>query len=121
MQIQHSSDTCKILGKLHGGAALSECILATCQSYVESNRYLILEKRSLRNEPILDINEVFYVFQLAVPYSYFIQKSIFLLRIDNSGWSVNSSTLFDVAGMSCCQRKYHVLYIIRQPIINSIY
>ena len=43
------------------------------------------------------------------------------LRIDNSSWSVNSSTLFDVAGMSWCQRKYHVLYIIRQPIINSIY
>ena len=44
-----------------------------------------------------------------------------LLRIDNSGWSVNSSTLFDVAGMRWYQRKYHVLYIIRQPIINSIY
>ena len=44
-----------------------------------------------------------------------------LLRIDNSGWSVNSSTLFDVAGMRWYQRKYHVLYTIRQPIINSIY
>ena len=43
------------------------------------------------------------------------------LRIDNSGWSMNSSTLFDVAGMRWYQRKYHVLYIIRQPIINSIY
>ena len=43
------------------------------------------------------------------------------LRIDNSGWSVNSSTLFDVAGMRWYQRKYHVLHIIRQPIINSIY
>ena len=42
------------------------------------------------------------------------------LRIDNSGWSVNSSTLFDVAGMRWYQRKYHVLYIIRQPTINSI-
>ena len=46
---------------------------------------------------------------------------VLVLRIDNSGWSVNSSTLFDVAGMSWYQRKYHVLYIIRQPIINSIY
>ena len=43
------------------------------------------------------------------------------LRIDNSGWSVNSSTLFDVGGMRWYQRKYHVLHIIRQPIINSIY
>ena len=43
------------------------------------------------------------------------------LRIDNSGWSVNSSTLFDVAGMSWYQRKYHVLYIIRQPIINYLW
>ena len=73
MQIQHSSDTSKILGELHGGAALSECLLATCQSYLEINRYLILEKRSLRNEPILVLNEVFYVFQRAVPYSYFIE------------------------------------------------
>ena len=44
-----------------------------------------------------------------------------VLRIDNSGWSVNSSTLFDVAGISWHQRKYHVLYTIRKPIINSIY
>ena len=44
-----------------------------------------------------------------------------LLRIDNSGWSVNSSALFDVAGMRWYQRKYHVLYTIRKPIINSIY
>ena len=43
-----------------------------------------------------------------------------LLRIDNSGWSVNSSALFDGAGMRWYQRKYHVLYTIRQPIINSI-
>ena len=43
------------------------------------------------------------------------------LRIDNSGWSVNSSALFDVAGMRWHQRKYHVLHIIRQQIINSIY
>ena len=47
MQIQHSSDTCKMLGELHGGAALSECQLATCQSYLEINRYLILEKNHL--------------------------------------------------------------------------
>ena len=43
------------------------------------------------------------------------------LRIDNSGWSVNSSALFDGAGMRWYQRKYHVLYTIRQTIINSIY
>ena len=43
------------------------------------------------------------------------------LRIDNSGWSVNSSALFDVAGMRWYKRKYHVLYTIRQPIINTIY
>ena len=43
------------------------------------------------------------------------------LRIDNSGWGVNSSALFDVAGLGWCQRKYHVLYTITQPIINSIY
>ena len=43
------------------------------------------------------------------------------LRIDNSGWSVNSSALFDGAGMRWHQRKYHVLYTIRQTIINSIY
>ena len=41
-------------------------------------------------------------------------------QIDNSGWSVNSSALFDVAGMRWYQRKYHVLYTIRQPIIKSI-
>ena len=35
------------------------------------------------------------------------------LRIDNSGWSVNSSALFDVTGMRWYQRKYHVLYTIR--------
>ena len=40
--------------------------------------------------------------------------------IDNSGWSVNSSDLFDVAGMRWYQRKYYVLYTIRQPIIDSI-
>ena len=79
MQIQHSSDTCKILAELHSGAALSEGLLATCQSYLEINRYLILEKRSLRNEPILVLNEISYVFQLAVPYSYYIQKTIFFL------------------------------------------
>ena len=76
MQIQHSSDTCKMLGELHDGAALSECLLVTCQSYLDINRYLILEKRSLRNETILALNEVFYVSQLAVLYSYFIQKKI---------------------------------------------
>ena len=43
------------------------------------------------------------------------------LRIDNSGWGVNSSPLFDVAGKRWYQSKYHVLYTIRQPIINSIY
>ena len=43
------------------------------------------------------------------------------LRIDNSGWSVNCSALFDVAGMRLYKSKYHVLYTIRQPIINSIY
>ena len=43
------------------------------------------------------------------------------LRIDNSGWSVNSSALFDVAGMRWYQRKYDVLHIIKQPIISSIY
>ena len=43
------------------------------------------------------------------------------LRIDNSGWSVNSSALFDGAGMRWYQRIYHALYTIRQPIINSIY
>ena len=48
-------------------------------------------------------------------------RFILFLRIDNSGWSVNSSALFDVAGMRWYQRKYHVLYTIRQPIINSIY
>ena len=42
------------------------------------------------------------------------------LRIDNSGWSVNSSTLFDKAGLRWNQSKYYVLYIIRQPIINSM-
>ena len=45
----------------------------------------------------------------------------YLLRIDNSGWGVNSSPLFDVAGKRWYQSKYHVLYTIRQPIINSIY
>ena len=44
-----------------------------------------------------------------------------VLRIDNSGWSVNCSALFDVAGMRWHVRKYHVLYTIRQPIIHSIY
>ena len=43
------------------------------------------------------------------------------LRIDNSGWSVNSSTLFNVAGTRWYQTKYYVLYTIRQPIIDSIY
>ena len=43
------------------------------------------------------------------------------LRIDNSGWGVNSGALFDVAGMRWYQRKYHALYTIRQPVINSIY
>ena len=46
---------------------------------------------------------------------------IAILRIDNSGWSVNSSTLFDKAGLRWYQSKYYVLYIIRQPIINSMY
>ena len=36
-----------------------------------------------------------------------------VLRIDNSGWGVNSSALFDGAGMRWYQRKYHVLYTIR--------
>ena len=44
-----------------------------------------------------------------------------LLRIDNSGWSVNYSALFDGAEMRWYQRKYHVLYTIRKQIINSIY
>ena len=35
------------------------------------------------------------------------------LRIDNSGWGVNSSALFDVAGKRWYQSKYHVLYTIR--------
>ena len=48
-----------------------------------------------------------------------VQTLLDILRIDNSGWSVNSSALFDVAGMRWYQRKYHVLYTIRQPIINS--
>ena len=43
-----------------------------------------------------------------------------LLRIDNSGWSVNSSALFDGAGMRWYERKYHVLYTIRQTIINYL-
>ena len=77
MQIQHSSDTWKTVGELHGGAALSKCLLDTCQSYLEIYTYLILEIRSLRNEPILVRNELFYVFQLALPYSYFIQKNFF--------------------------------------------
>ena len=34
MQIQHSSDTCKMLGELHGGATLSECLLAYQTVYV---------------------------------------------------------------------------------------
>ena len=42
------------------------------------------------------------------------------LRIDNSGWSVNCSALFDVAGLKWYVRKYHVLYTTRQPLINSI-
>ena len=46
---------------------------------------------------------------------------LFKLRIDNSGWSVNASALFDVAGMRWYQGKYHALYTIRQLIINSIY
>ena len=52
--------------------------------------------------------------------TYLEQSIRYALRIDNSGWSVNSSALFDVAGMRWYQRKYHVLYTIRQPIINSI-
>ena len=47
-------------------------------------------------------------------------SGVIQLRIDNSGWSVKSSALFDVAGMRLYQRKYHVLYTIRQPIIYSI-
>ena len=43
----------KTVGELHGGAALSKCLLDTCQSYLEIYTYLILEIRSLRNEPIL--------------------------------------------------------------------
>ena len=43
------------------------------------------------------------------------------LRIDNSGWSMNSAALFDIVGMKWYQRKYYVLYNIRKPIINSIY
>ena len=76
MQIQHSSDIWKTVGELHGGAALSKRLLDTCQSYLEIYTYLILEIGSLRNEPILVRNELFYVFQLALPYSYFIQKKI---------------------------------------------
>ena len=34
---------------------------------------------------------------------------------------MNSSALFDKAGMRWYIRKYQVLYNIRQPIINSIY
>ena len=43
------------------------------------------------------------------------------LRIDNSGGSVSSTALFDIAVMKWYQRKYYVLYNIRKPIINSIY
>ena len=50
----------------------------------------------------------------------FDEQPLVPLRIDNSGWGVNSSALFDVAGMRWYQRKYHVLYTIRQPIIDSI-
>ena len=77
MQIQHSSDTWKTVGELYGGAALSKCLLDTCQSYLEIYTYLILEIRSLRNEPILVRNELFYVFQFALQYSYFVQKKIY--------------------------------------------
>ena len=51
-------------------------------------------------------------------YSTFIQG---YLRIDNSGWSVNSAALFDIAVMKWYQKKYYVLYNIRKPIINSIH
>ena len=51
----------------------------------------------------------------------FLHLSFSSLRIDNSHGSVNSSALSDKAGMRWYQRKYHVLYNIIQPIINSIY
>ena len=38
------------------------------------------------------------------------------LRIDNSGGSVISSALFDIAQMRWYQKKYYVFYNIRQPI-----
>ena len=40
-----------------------------------------------------------------------------ILRIDNSGGSVNASALFNIAGMRLYQKKYSNI----QPIINSIY
>ena len=49
-----------------------------------------------------------------------VRLSAVSLRIDNSGWGVNSSPLFDVAGKRWYQSKYHVLYTIRQPIINYL-
>ena len=43
------------------------------------------------------------------------------LRIDNGGGSVNSCALFNILGMRWYQRKYHVLYTIRQPVMNPIH
>ena len=42
-------------------------------------------------------------------------------RIDNKGGSVNSRALFELVGMMWYQRKYNVLYNIRQLIMNPIY
>ena len=54
------------------------------------------------------------------PKRHYEKGGILGLRIDNSGWSVNSSALFDGAGMRWYERKYHVLYTIRQTIINYL-
>ena len=63
----------------------------------------------------------FDVVSIALHCTYLFSDEQSFLRIDNSGWGVNSSPLFDVAGKRWYQSKYHVLYTIRQPIINSIY
>ena len=42
-----------------------------------------------------------------------ISKSNAHLRIDTSGWGVNSGALFHKAWISCFLRLYYVLYIIR--------
>ena len=69
---------------------------------------------------ISSLSEMFLTVNV-IPWFTFRRLQDTMLRIDNSGWSVNSSALFDGAGMRWYQRKYHVLYTIRQIIINSIY